>query len=88
MKKITVSVSYEEEKLSALKLYLAQRGTQLETELTKSLDTLYAKNVPTGVREFIDLRSGNQEPPVQKPKKPKTESKPEHILSEVTKHER
>ena len=51
MKKISVSVSYDEEKLSTLRLYLEQKGMQIEDELTKSLDTLYAKNVPAGVRE-------------------------------------
>ena len=53
MKKISVSVSYDEEKLSTLRLYLEQKGMQVEDELTKSLDTLYAKNVPAGVREFL-----------------------------------
>lgn len=52
MKKISVSVSYDEERLSTLRLYLEQKGMQVEDELTKSLDTLYAKNVPAGVREF------------------------------------
>lgn len=61
MKKISVSVSYDEEKLSTLRLYLEQKGMQVEEELTKSLDTLYAKNVPAGVREFLNLRSGNAE---------------------------
>ena len=70
MKKTTVTVSYDEEKISALKLYLEQRGTQVEDELIKSLDTLYAKNVPSGVREFFELRAGNTTPP-QKGKKPK-----------------
>ena len=60
MKKISVSVSYDEEKLSTLRLYLEQKGMQVEDELTKSLDTLYAKNVPAGVREFLNLRSGLQ----------------------------
>lgn len=61
MKKISVSVSYDEEKLSTLRLYLEQKGMQVEDELTKSLDTLYAKNVPAGVREFMNMRSGNAE---------------------------
>ena len=38
MKKISVSVSYDEEKLSTLRLYLEQKGMQVEEELTKSLD--------------------------------------------------
>ncbi len=58
MKKTTINISYDEEKLNALKLYLEQKGMQTENELVKALDSLYAKNVPTGVREFIDLRSG------------------------------
>ncbi len=76
MKKISVSVSYDEEKLSTLKLYLEQKGMQVEDELTKSLDTLYAKNVPAGVREFLNLRSGNAEPPAPKVRKQKAEPKP------------
>ena len=70
MKKTTISVSFEDEKLSALKMYLEQRGQTVEGELEKALDTLYAKTVPAGVREFLDLRSGVAPPP-PKAKKPK-----------------
>ena len=42
MKKISVSVSYDEEKLSTLRLYLEQKGMQVEDEQPKSLDKLYA----------------------------------------------
>lgn len=72
MKKTTINISYDEEKLSALKLYLEQKDLQMENELVKALDILYAKNVPTGVREFIDLRSGMIVSPAAKPsRKPK-----------------
>ena len=84
MKKATITLSYDEEKLSALKLYLGQRETQVEDELTKALDALYAKNVPAGVREFIELRSGNTEPPAPKVRKQKAESKP---IPEATDHD-
>ena len=84
MKKISVSVSYDEEKLSTLKLYLEQKGVQVEDELAKSLDTLYAKNVPTGVREFLNLRSGNAEPPAPKVRRQKAEPK---LTVEVTDHD-
>lgn len=70
MKNIAVTVSYDEEKLSALKLYLEQKGSQVEDELTKALDTLYGKTVPAGVREYIELRTGSTEA-APKPKKPK-----------------
>ena len=70
MKKTTISVSFEDEKLSALKMYLEQRGQSVESELEKSIDTLYAKTVPAGVREFLDLRSGTPTKTAEKKKKP------------------
>ncbi len=79
MKKTTITISYDEERISALRLYLDQRGTQVEDELTKSLDTLYGKAVPAGVREYLDLRSGSgvrteNGTPAKKVKTPKTSS--------------
>lgn len=59
MKKTTITVSFDDEKLSALKMYLAQKNTSAETELEKSLENLYTKAVPVGVREFIGMKSGN-----------------------------
>lgn len=85
MKKISVSVSYDEEKLSTLRLYLEQKGLKVEDELSKSLDTLYAKHVPAGVRAFLNLRSGNAEPPNPKVRKLNTEPKPN---PEMTDHNR
>ncbi|MDD4493133.1 MAG: DUF6103 family protein [Eubacteriales bacterium] len=74
MKKTTINISYDEEKLSALKIYLAQKGSQVEDELTKELDTLYSKNVPANVREFIELRSGGTPVPAkQKAQRPQTQ---------------
>ena len=57
MKKATINISYDEEKLNAMKLYLEQKGTRLDNELTKSLDTLFNKTVPSGVRDFISMKS-------------------------------
>ena len=44
MRKATVTVTYDEEKLGALKMYLLQKGIDFEDELVKSIDTLYSKN--------------------------------------------
>ena len=71
MKKTSITISFDEEKLSALKMYLSQRGVQVESELERSLETLYTKTVPAGVREFIEMKSGNTPkpaPPVKKTK--------------------
>ena len=63
---------YDDEKLSAIKLYMSQRDLDFKEELEKSVDSLYAKYVPANVREFIDMKCSQVKPP--KPKKPKIES--------------
>lgn len=68
MKKTNITVAFDEEKLSALKMYLCQKSTTVEKELQKALDVLYGKTVPAGVREFIALRAG-EELPTEKKKK-------------------
>ena len=77
MKKRTFNISFDEDKASALVLYLSQKGTSTEAELEKALDTLYSKTVPAGVRDFIDMKSGTVSPSAvpkaRKPKLPKTE---------------
>jgi len=68
--KATVTLSYDEERLSALRLYLAEKNAQVEDELTKSLDALYGKTVPQSVRHYLDLRGGAEHPvapPIRKP---------------------
>lgn len=72
MKTATITISFDEEKLNALKLYLDQKGAKTEDELAKALDILYTKTVPAGVREFIDMRSGvTPKASAPKPKKTK-----------------
>ena len=58
MKKANVTVSYDEEKLAALRLYLEQKGLTVEGELRTAVEALYAKAVPGNVREFPDLHRG------------------------------
>lgn len=60
MKKTTVTVSYDEEKVKALRLYLELKGSKLEDELAKIIDTLYTKTVPAGVREYIGMSFGEE----------------------------
>lgn len=72
MKKTTITISYDEEQLSALKLYLEQKDTNIESELSKALDALYQKTVPAGVRDFIGMRSGKEvQTAAPRPKRPK-----------------
>ena len=70
MKTATITISYNEEKLAALRLYLGQKNQTVEDELLTATDNLYTKTVPNNVREFIDLRAGKTvcEPKKRKPK--------------------
>ena len=65
MKK-SVAVSVNEEKLSAIEMYLEQKNTTLAAELDKYVDQLYQKNVPQNVRDFIDMMSDRK--PARKPR--------------------
>lgn len=67
MKK-SVSISVNEEKLSAIEMYLEQKSTTLAAELDKYVDQLYGKIVPQNVRDFIDMMSAKK--PARKPKNP------------------
>ena len=72
MKKTSVSIMYEDEKLNAVKMYMEQRDLDFKEELEKSVDSLYAKYVPSNVREFIDMKSVLTKP--SKPKKQKEDN--------------
>ena len=56
MKKSSITLGYDEERLSAARLYLKRRGLTLEEEMAAHLDRLYEKYVPPGVREYIGER--------------------------------
>ena len=58
MKKTTIGVAFDEEKTTATRIYMKQKNMSLEEELAKAMETLYTKTVPSGVRDFIDMRTG------------------------------
>ena len=76
MKK-NVLISIESEKLSALDMYLGQKDLKLTDELDKCIDSLYQKNVPQNVRDFIDMKSASN--PEKKPKKPAVYTAGNHL---------
>ena len=56
------SIDMSEEKLSALEMYLAQKNTTLDAELTKYTEQLYVKTVPQNVRDFIEMTGSRRQP--------------------------
>lgn len=54
MKKESITLQMDAEKLRAVKRYMEKKEADLEQELCDSLQKLYEKYVPTTVREYID----------------------------------
>lgn len=71
MKKDSITIPYDEEKLAALRLYLEQKGQLVEQEMVSAVDALYTKAVPGNVREFLDLRSGMEVKSAEKRRRPR-----------------
>jgi hypothetical protein len=56
MKKTTISISYDEEKLNALRLFLEQKGLALDAELEGFISKLFKRVVPQNVQEYLELK--------------------------------
>ena len=67
MKQATIQITFEEEKLRALRRYIAKRDSTLEAELQKAAQRLYEKVVPAAVQEYI--RDGEKEEAARRPQK-------------------
>lgn len=67
MKQANIQITFEEEKLRALRRYIAKRDSTLEAELQKAAQRLYEKVVPTAVQEYIS--DGAQDELPRKPQK-------------------
>lgn len=46
MKKVNVTVQYDEEKYKAVKMYLEKKGKSLDDEIAGYIDTLFTKHIP------------------------------------------
>ena len=54
MKEVTLNITFNEAKLSALKRYMGKKELDLDREMTDALVRLYEKYVPAPVRDYID----------------------------------
>lgn len=68
MKKATLTVSFDSEKLDALTYHMGKKDTDLQTELTDTVQKLYEKHVPQATREYIDDKLSREA--ATKPKRP------------------
>jgi len=60
MKKDTIAISLEAEKLRAIKKYMEKKEADLQAEMADQLQKLYEKYVPANVREYIDERDDEE----------------------------
>lgn len=72
MKKDTISLSMEAQKLGATKRYMEKKDASIEHELGEALQKLYEKYVPAAVREYIDETADSMPAPKAKKQKEKT----------------
>ena len=73
MKKVEITLSFDEEKLEALEFVLRKEKTTVKKKLDEALVQLYEQSVPEPVREYLESKSSVKDrprPPV-KPYHPK-----------------
>lgn len=67
MKKATITITFDQEKLRAIQFYAGKKDASLTTELNEYMEKLYEKYVPAQTREYIQSQS---EPVGENPKRP------------------
>ncbi len=72
LKQATIQISFDTEKLNALKQFMGTKNLNLTDELTVGLTKLYEKHVPGAVRLYIEGRTGRD-------KKPRTANKGDSV---------
>lgn len=65
MKKATVTVTFDDEKLGALEFSLRKDHSSVQEHLEDALNALYEKTVPEPLREYLDSKAV----PAPKPKR-------------------
>ena len=71
MKTTKISITFESEKLSAIRMFNPPDSSGIEEQLLEQLEKLYAKIVPAPVRQYLESRDeasdSQKEPRKSKP---------------------
>lgn len=62
MKKVNLTVQFDDEKLDALQIYARIKGFDINTEVEAALQKLFEKHVPKDTREYIEMRAKLADP--------------------------
>ena len=71
MRKVTVSVQVDAEKLRAIQFYAGRKDSTVESELEGCVEKLYEKYVPGPTREYIESIAAPGRP--HRPSRPRPE---------------
>lgn len=84
MEKVTITLSFEKEKLDAMAVFLADENTTVQQKMQSLLQQLYEESVPADVRKFLEAKSNGGKsrrtaaaPRTRPASKPKTETEKE-----------
>ena len=78
MKKATVTIAFDDEKLGALEFSLRKDHSSVQEHLEDALNALYEKTVPEPLREYLDSKAV----PAPKPKRTAKSAAPKPQSSE------
>ncbi len=62
MRKVTVSVQVDAEKLRAIQFYAGRKDSSMEAELEDCINKIYEKYVPSQTREYIESMAAPARP--------------------------
>lgn len=72
-----IIISYDSEKLSAMKNYMEEKNLDFNEETKKAIDVLFKRHVPATVREYIAMKMKNNT--VEKSHKTKRQNKKKEV---------
>ena len=80
MKKVNITLAFDDEKLDALEFSLRKENTSVQAKMDEALRQLYEKTVPEPVREYLDSKAAPA-PKAKRPQKPKPASAEQKLSS-------
>ena len=69
MKNATLTVTFNAEKLDALKFHMSRKDTDLQEELNDTVQKLYEKYVPQATREYLDDKISREQKVRDRPRR-------------------
>ena len=70
MQKISITLSFDDEKLDALEFSLKKENSSVQKRMDEALRQLYEQTVPEPVREYLNSRTAPSSPSRPRPKRP------------------